>query len=221
MSTKKTSTNLIDIELLKKLFIHRSDIYAKQKANGGYSAIASPITDELLTQHLQGKTTIGTYQLDEHNTVKLSCIDIDINKKIWNSKDYKFEDWKDIIYKQINEIKNKLSKHGITGYGEISGFKGAHVWYFFNDPVPAGIVRDLNHVLFSELHPIDPEINLELFPKQSAIGEKGYGNQVKLPLGIHNKSKKFSYFVDDITQGINLLDEAMIQKIISSPANES
>lgn len=202
-------------ELLKKLFIHRTDVHAKQTSTGGYKTVKTPITDELLKRHIDGKETIGAYQLDEHDTVKFSCIDIDINKTEWSKKDYKFEDWKDKIYKQINEIKNKLAKHGITGYAEISGFKGAHVWYFFSSPVPAGIVKDLNKVLFGEIQSVDPGITLEFFPKQDSIGSSGLGNLVKLPGGLHTKSKKFSYFVDDITMSINFLDDAMIQNIIS------
>ena len=39
-------------------------------------------------------------------------------------------------------------------------------------------------------------ITIEVFPKQDQIGENGFGNLVRLPLGIHPSSKRPSYFVD-------------------------
>lgn len=205
----------MNTETLRKLFVHRQDVFARQTADGKYFPDHKLLTDDILKDHLDGKHTIGVYQLDEHDTVKFSCIDIDISKKIWNTKGYKFEDWKDKIYKQINVIKNKLSAHGVTGYAEISGFKGAHVLYFFSTPVSAGIVRDINTILFDEIQAVDPDITLEYFPKQATLGEGGLGNLVKLPCGVHNKSKEFSYFIDDVTLGVNLVDQTMIEKIIT------
>lgn len=205
----------MDIETLKRLFVHRKDIYAIQKPDGGYFPSSSPISDIALHAHLKGKQTLGVYHLDKQDTVKFSCIDIDINKTVWDTKDYKFDDWKDTIYKQISIIKNKLAKYGITGYAEISGMKGAHVWYFFKEPIPAGTARDINQVMLTGVTMADPNLHLEFFPKQDTLGEGGVGNLIKLPGGMHQKSKTFSYFLDDVLKGVDYVDTITIQKVVS------
>jgi hypothetical protein len=205
----------MDVETLKKLFVNRKDIYAIQKPDGGYFQSTSPLTDTILSAHLKGKQTVGIYHLDKQDTVKFSCIDIDINKTVWNKPDYDFEDWKDIIYKQISVVKNKLAKYGITGYAEISGMKGAHVWYFFKDSIPAGTARDINQVIFSTISMVDPNLHVELFPKQDSIGEGGFGNLIKLPGGLHQLSKTFSHFIDDVLRDIDYVDHLTIQKVVN------
>ncbi len=205
----------MDVETLNKLFVNRKDVYAIQKPDGGYYQSSSPLSDAILTAHLKGKQTVGVYHLDKQDTVKFSCVDIDINKTVWSKKDYNFDDWKDLIYKQINVIKNKLAKYGITGYAEISGMKGAHVWYFFSNPIPAGTARDINQVIFSNIPMVDKNLSIELFPKQDSIGDGGYGNQIKLPGGMHQLSKTFSHFIDDVLKDINYVDHATIQKVVN------
>jgi hypothetical protein len=205
----------MDVETLNKLFVNRKDIYAIQKPDGKYFQSKSPLNDAILTAHLKGKQTVGVYHLDKQDTVKFSCIDIDIDKTVWGKPDYDFEDWKDIIYKQTSVVKNKLSKYGITGYAEISGMKGAHVWYFFKDPIPAGTAKDINQVIFGNMAMVDPSLHIELFPKQDTIGNGGFGNLVKLPCGLHQLSKAFSYFIDDVLKDIAYVDHDTIQRVIS------
>jgi hypothetical protein len=205
----------MDVETLNKLFVNRKDVYAIQKPDGSYFQSGTPLSDAILTAHLKGKQTVGVYHLDKQDSVKFSCIDIDINKTVWSKKDYDFEDWKDLVYKQISVIKNRLAKYGITGYAEISGMKGAHVWYFFSNPIPAGTARDINQVIFSNVPIVDKNLHLELFPKQDSIGDGGYGNLIKLPGGMHQLSKTFSHFIDDVLKDINYVDHATIQKVVS------
>jgi len=205
----------MDVDTLKKLFVHRNDVYAIQKPDGGYITTTAPVTDTILNAHLKGKQTIGVYHLDKQDTVKYCCIDIDINKQEWSLPTYDFADWKDRVYQQIGIIKNKLAKYAITGYAEISGLKGAHVWYFFKDPVLAGTARDINQVIFSNVSIVDPKnMHLEFFPKQAELSG-GYGNLVKLPGGMHQVSRTFSYFIDDVLKGVNYVDQKQIQNIVS------
>jgi hypothetical protein len=205
----------MDVATLNKLFVGRKDIYAIQQSDGAYFQSKSPLHDGILAAHLAGKQTVGVYHLDKQDMVKFSCIDIDINKPVWSKPDFDFEDWKDLIYKQISIVKNKLSKYGITGYAEISGMKGAHVWYFFEQPVAAGTAKDINKVIFGNMTMVDKNLHVELFPKQDTIGSGGYGNLIKLPNGLHQLSKTFSHFIDDVLRDIAYVDHATIQKVIS------
>lgn len=205
----------MDIETLKKLFVNRKDVYAIQKPDGTYFQSNTPLNDIILTAHIKGKQTVGVYHLDKQDMVKFSCIDIDINKTVWSKPDFDFEDWKDLIFKQISVVKNKLAKYGITGYAEISGMKGSHVWYFFKEPISASTVRDINQVIFSTVALVDSNLHIELFPKQDSIGDGGFGNLIKLPCGLHQLSKAFSFFIDDVLKDINYVDQPTIQKVVN------
>jgi hypothetical protein len=83
---------------------------------------------------------------------------------------------------------------------ENSGGKGYHVWLFLDRPLPAAQVRawvrdgfmplwEEAIGKFTSMHP------LEIFPKQDTVDEGGFGNLVKLPLGVHAKAGNKSYFV--------------------------
>ncbi len=205
----------MDSKILRKLFIHRSDVYGVQKANGNYNTIKSPITDVVLESHLNGKQTIGTYHLDINDTVKTSCIDIDVDKAEWSKPDFDYSNnWESIVDAQVREVKKRLSKYGIVGYEEFSGFKGSHVWYFFENPVPASTAKDINDVMFGDMVPLHDNTHFELFPKQNSTNG-GLGNLIKLPAGLHKKSKKFSFFKDPIYGDIEYVTQEIIEKIIS------
>ncbi len=201
--------------LLKKLFVHRTDVYSIQTPDGGYRTIKSPVTEDVLKAHINGKQTIGLYHLDTNDTVKCSCVDIDVNKTSWDVPGFNYvRDWAGIIDKQVREVKRRLTKYGITGYEEFSGFKGSHVWIFFEHPIPASTAKDLNDVLFGDMKPVDPELHFELFPKQNSTNG-GLGNLIKLPGGLHKKTNEFSYFKDPILADIEFVTQKHIEQVIS------
>ena len=205
----------MDTKTLKNLFVHRLDAFAQQNNSGTYTRITSALIDSLLDSHLAGKRTIGVYHLNTDNTVKFSCIDIDINKTVWNTASFNYEDWKSIVIHQVQEIKTALAKYNISSYTEFSGFKGAHVWYFFKNPVPAIVAKDMNTVMLSDVKLINSSLHIEVFPKQETVNKEGFGNLIKLPCGIHKKSGDFSYFIDDVMGKIAYLDKQDINNIIS------
>ena len=67
------------LAILKTLFVNRTDCYCIQLKQG-YSKISEPLTDQILQQHLDGKTTVGSYQLDTNNLIKWLCLDLDPEK---------------------------------------------------------------------------------------------------------------------------------------------
>lgn len=99
--------------------------------------------------------------------------------------------------------------HCITAY---SGGKGMHVYVILPRKTHAQIVRTaLLEIMAGPLHPFwlpsrgenfyryaddvtFPEIEIELFPKQD--NPTDLGNLLRLPLGLHLKSRNRAYFVD-------------------------
>ena len=205
----------MDINKIKKLFVHRDDVYSIQLASGAYKTINSPVTDVVLESHINGKQTIGLYHLDKNDTVKHCCIDIDVNKPEHSKTDFDYEqDWATKVDLQVREVKRRLSQYGIVGYEEHSGFKGSHIWFFFENPIPASTARDINDVIFKDMKPVDSGLHFELFPKQTTIGSKGLGNLIKLPMGLHKKTGKFSFFKDPILLDIHYVNQDTIEKVI-------
>ena len=48
-----------------------------------------------------------------------------------------------------------------------------------------------------------------MFPKQIKVVEGGFGNLVKLPLGVHRKTGQRSYFLDDNFNEIKSMEEVV------------
>lgn len=101
-----------------------------------------------------------------------------------------------------------------------SGFKGIHV-YGFTGMAPAADIRALGQAViesFDRYRPQkggnfwldkeeDPEkgfrnFEIELFPKQDAVREDGYGNLMRLPMGVNKKAPKGRAFFIDQRPGV-------------------
>lgn len=197
------------IDLFKKLFVHRSDIFGQQNPSGAYALQKYPLTDDIISNHFAGRVTIGLYQIAPiANTVKWACIDIDINKKVWGADDFKIEDWDKKLQEQASDLQNLFTSKGIKTYLEFSGFKGYHIWMFFDPPVSAKDIRLFLSNTLKNVSPLYPEFGWEIFPKQDSIDEPGgVGSCVKAPNGYHHKSGQFSKFItplDAATEFINI-----------------
>jgi hypothetical protein len=92
-----------------------------------------------------------------------------------------------------------------------SGSKGMHVYVCLDPGTPAVearglaalviesfaglIVPDTGSNFFKHAEKMQA-ISIELFPKQDEVSEGGFGNLVRLPLGINKKSGKAGFFLD-------------------------
>ena len=161
-------------EQLYNLFIHRKDVFSEQHPSGAYFPSKRPITMEDIQEHLEGKKTIGVYCLNTDNTVKWACIDLD---------------GADLRQLEL-EAEEVYSLFPIKQFGKIlekSGRRGFHVWVFFKTPIPALYAQK---IIKSYLNRVGM-LKYEVFPKQTELNEgRKYGNLVKLPLGIHQKTGK-------------------------------
>jgi hypothetical protein len=79
---------------------------------------------------------------------------------------------------------------------EFSGGKGFHFWYFFDPPLEAATTRRLLERVRASIAGDLQAFEIEVFPKQDAHSGKGFGNLVKLPLGVHRLSGKRSFFIE-------------------------
>jgi len=178
------------------LFVNRADCYCIQKARG-YVKVEQPLTDEVLRQHLAGKITVGSYQLDKQSLVKWLCFDLDPEKLESPEETAKqilnvcFEQKVEADGKKRPRIWEKAVLLEASRYPDPS----FHIWIFFEPKVPAKVARWLGYRIL-ELANLNPK-QIEVFPKQSELTEANpYGNFVKFPLGKHQVAGKWSRLLD-------------------------
>ena len=184
-----TSLNVSSDSMLLLVFSSRNDAYAIQNANGRYSKVYRNTDIGLLQSHVNGDKTIGFYCLDKDSMVSWLCFDIDSHPSADDSN---------VIIQEKNAHADSdvqtmcafMDENDLPYILEASGSPHSyHVWILLKK-IKAHIAKKYGEAILKETG-----IDCELFPKQNALGRKGFGNLVKLPFAINrkngNKSKIF------------------------------
>lgn len=78
---------------------------------------------------------------------------------------------------------------------------GAHLWLFFEEPVPASLARRLASHVLTEAMEQRPQVGLDsydrLFPNQDTMPQGGFGNLIALPLQKGPRAQANSIFLKD------------------------
>jgi len=78
---------------------------------------------------------------------------------------------------------------------------GGHVWFFFNEAVPAALARKLGTHILTKTMECRPEVGLDsydrLFPSQDTLPVGGFGNLIALPLQKRFRELGNSVFLDE------------------------
>jgi group II intron reverse transcriptase/maturase len=218
-----------DINYFSNLFIGREEVHAiNDKGTNKYSNVQSPITKELIKKHLKGDITLGSFIRSINNTVKYLVLDIDILKKILiegKSEPDKIKNSLINTHRIALKIVLEAKKLGINAYIEDSGYRGRHVWIFFENWINAYKALDLGKILLNKIGKISEDINIEIFPSRGRIKAGKLGQLIKLPFGINAKSGRRGLFIDndsnvyenqiDIIKSFKLNSVSTIRKIIS------
>ncbi len=215
----KYSSTTEKILLYRSLFCGREDIfarrwYSKTTEKSGYQPVCenewadglcdkrkykcsacpnrklSPITDEDIYKHLEGKDyygrdVIGIYPMLVDETCHFLCADFD---------DREYE--KDVL--AFCEICDELN---IPAYIERSrSGSGAHIWIFFDVPVPAATARRLGSLILTKAMEKRSELSFSsydrLFPNQDTMPNGGFGNLIALPLQGQARKNDNSVFLN-------------------------
>jgi hypothetical protein len=216
----------VKIALFRSLFKGRDDVYArrfesrksgksgyqpacrnewvqevceKPKISCGYCSHRAfePVTDEVIRNHLAGfipaknersqpaPFVMGVYPLLQNETRFFLAIDLD--RQTWQ------EDAKAFMNTCHSEEIPAILERSRSG-------NGAHVWIFFEQPVPAAKARKLGSYLMTRTLDRRPEIGMEsfdrFFPNQDTLPKGGFGNLIALPLQKAAREKNHSVFLD-------------------------
>ena len=78
--------------------------------------------------------------------------------------------------------------------------RGAHVWFFFDEAIPAALARRLGSHVLTETMERRPDIGLDsydrLFPNQDTLPQGGFGNLIALPLQRAARKQDNTVFLD-------------------------
>lgn len=164
-----------------------------------------PVTLPLIKAHMNGtdpngNDVVAIYPMLENNLCQLLVFDFDNHAKGAEQEDYANIDdgWKE----EINALRHICKNLDVDAVVERSrSGRGAHLWIFFKEMVPARLARRFG---FALLEKGAESVNLKSFkyydrmiPTQDALPEGGLGNVIALPLqGMDLKSGN-SAFIDE------------------------
>ena len=212
---RSTLTTAQKITLYRSLFRGREDVYAQRwespDSRSGYSPKTErdwkayyaakpedrkrvdketrkniPLTDEAIHAHLTGRQTLGAYPLLLDETCWFLAVDLD--KKTWKDDAAAFR----ATCQQLNvPAAVERSRSG----------NGAHIWIFFERPVPAVIARRLGSFLLTRTMERRHQLGLDsydrFFPNQDTMPKGGFGNLIAYPLQKNPRESGFTEFLDD------------------------
>ena len=209
------------IALFKQVFIARDDVYARRyEGNGiyksGYTPVCAnewipsvcrkteikcaqcqyrqfePVTDQIIEMHLRGLDrrgkpfTMGTYPLMKDERCRFLVVDFD----------------GDNFKTDAQSFVKTCQREKISAYIERSrSGNGAHIWFFFAEPITASVARRFVTLLLSKTMETNPDLGFDsydrLLPNQDTLPKGGLGNLIALPLQRGPRKSGNSVFVDE------------------------
>ncbi|NLM18376.1 MAG: hypothetical protein GX221_11755 [Candidatus Riflebacteria bacterium] len=200
---------MADNDFIKRyleLFSGREGVYAKQTNSKSRKCGYVPVHESLgvneIKTHLDGDQTLGIYLVKRDNSSRILAFDIDVCKPYLGSYLNDLSEKRRIkaaLKKVAKELIAAAEAFGIRFLLESSGHKGLHLWAFSDFDLPARYWRVIGSWIAEQAVSVPPEVQIEMFPKQDFVSEKGLGNLIKLPLGIHQASGRRSLFLEHNT----------------------
>ena len=197
-----------DLIRFQRLFQGRENVYARQwirdGGETGYTPVREPLSVEVLRNHVLGNLTVGVYPIRLDDTVSFATFDLDLTKRSLEQARGEAAEarrLRTLVESEARRLSEALAHYGLVGVMEDSGYKGRHIWIFFEQPEPAAVVRRLGELSLAAHGPLPLELGVEFFPRQSSAG-KGLGNLIKLPLGIHRRTGRRCRLLDDQGEGV-------------------
>lgn len=210
-------------KLVAKRFVQRRDLKAKQSADGAYRPIRHRFTGRDVGIHLAGKATYGHYVVDLEGFCRVLAFDIDFDKAFtWRDQELNPREIfgtdhpaRTALNREIRQLADGLAFRLKRHYPHLivstafSGSKGIHVYGSFPSVTSAAVAREiaidiLNSYGCFVLHQgknfykheyLAQAITLEIYPKQESVGD-GFGNLLRLPLGVNQKTQRRGFFYD-------------------------
>ena len=242
------------LELFRSLFTGRKDVYAHgyRRKDGGigytpacanewkpgicpkvahqkvkcaecHNRVFPELSDAAIIGHFKGnddrfRDVLGQYVLDRDCNTKVLVIDFDK------------ADWKEAT----NAVRLVAKRRNIYAAVERSrSGNGAHIWFFFLEPISAKTAREFGSCLITEAAALNKTITFEAFdrmlPAQDTIPDGGFGNLIALPFQGKAQRGGNSVFVDEqfepfpdqwlYLSQVQLIPRSTVQNLIETTGN--
>lgn len=213
------------IELIRKLFRGREDVYARRwesakTGKSGYQPACRnewvsglcdkrhvkcadcqnreflPLTDSVLRQHVAGHEHPGDANSRD---VVIGTYPMLADETCWFlAADFDKESWQ----ADASTFMETCRVHGIpAGLERSRSGNGGHVWILLAEPVPASIARQLGSFLITDTMKRRPEIGFDsydrFFPNQDTLPKGGFGNLIALPFQGAARKQGNTLFLDE------------------------
>ncbi len=163
------------------------------------------LTIEDVKQHLEGKSVdatdvIGVYPMLPDDTCRFIVFDFDNHAKGAEADDFANTD--DTYQEEVNAVRRICKANGIAALIERSrSGRGAHIWIFFEKPIPASLARRFGNALLEKGMESISVHSFTFFdrmmPMQDHLPVDGIGNLIALPLQGKALKEGNSAFIDD------------------------
>lgn len=198
----KTSSNSLHVpvtdELIDKfmnLFVGREDMYALVDYVDGKKQVRDrmePLSKDTIRKHLQGECIVASFNQRQNSTVKTMMIDLDISKRVLiecaGDKEKIGEYLKGAADVTL-EIGKWFHRKNIEVRYEFSGYRGYHIWIFFDKWIPTYYVNMLQDILEKDISDkVGNDFTLEFFPNKTKLKTGKNGQCIKLPLSINSSA---------------------------------
>jgi superfamily II DNA or RNA helicase/very-short-patch-repair endonuclease len=151
-----------------------------------------PVTDEVIRWHLTGRDdrgrafVMGVYPMLLDETCHFLAIDFD--RQSWQQDTAAYQE--------------TCRRLGLPAAAERSrSGNGGHIWWFFEEAIPAGLARSLGSHILTEAMERWPDLGLRsydrFFPNQDTLPAGGLGNLIALPLQHEARRRGHSVFIDE------------------------
>ncbi|MBR3019384.1 MAG: DEAD/DEAH box helicase family protein [Clostridia bacterium] len=163
----------------------------------------TPLTKRALMNHLMGRKAdstdvIGIYPLLPDETCNFLVFDFDDHESDVNDEKGDDSSWTE----EVDALRAICKLHQVDVLTERSrSGKGAHIWIFFEEPLPAALARKFGAALLTKGAESINQKNFKsydrMLPAQDTLPQGGLGNLIALPLQGQALRKGNSAFIDE------------------------
>lgn len=183
---------LMDWAVYRERFVGRRDVFARfwRSADGrhGYVPVRRPVSGAELEAHVAGRLVLGTYLLHSGGLTPALVFDVDGPGLSPAEQARAFGPASDLV--------RLIQADGAFPAWFDSGGKGFHLWLCFREPVPAEGPWRVAQRWLEGLRPLPEGCQVEVFPRPARPGRAVLGSLIRLPLGQHPITGRWSRLLD-------------------------
>ncbi len=187
---KKEFSKFEKIELFRKLFISRADIYTKKwkskdGVKEGFSPVTStfmgedflPLTNKEVEEHLRGNIFLASYLINKNQECNYVVLEL-------NSED-------------VFKLQKSLLELNIPASYSLSSYNSVLAWIFFEEKISSKISYSFLYFLQKKAN-----ISAKLYPSSEFATREKLGSYIELPLQLQHRNKNRTVFLDVNTKKI-------------------